>query len=119
MSRPGDPGREQILLAGSPADIVTQAIVQLRSTVDGIRSFEIAYDVPGRQLAVDEEPRPDETVVWTATVVVRRRWPGTRRPADRDFVGTATCPPGSDHGRGQVEAIASLLESFGANVVVV
>jgi hypothetical protein len=119
MSFPGDADRQQIVVVGTSGDIVARLASELGQRVAGIRSFELTYDAADRDLGEDEEPRPDEPVVWTCRAVVRRRWPGTTKPTDREFTGTCRVEPGGDHGHGIVEAAANLIEKFGGNVVLV
>lgn len=116
MSAPGDPGRRLEWVEGPVEAIVTKA-VELVGTVPGASSFELAYAAADRELAEDEEPRPDEAVAWTATAELRRKFTGVRKPITRTIVGTAIVAPGGHQGEGIVEAVVDLLEKLGANVV--
>lgn len=116
MSRPGDPGRRLEWVEG-PAEAIVVKAVELVGTVPGATGFELAYTAADRVLAEDEEPRPDESVAWTASATLRRRYPGVRKPVTRTITGTAITPPGESHAQGIVDAVVDLLEQLGANVV--
>lgn len=116
MTTPGSPGRRLEWVEG-PVDAIVVKAVELVGTVPGARGFELAYDAADRVLADDEEPRPDEAVIWTARATVRRRYSGTRKPVEHTYEGTATVPAGGRHDAGIVNAVVELLERMGANVV--
>lgn len=113
MSRPGDPGRQQYVAEGFDEIVATTA--QAVGTIKGAKSFELRYDGVDRELADDEQPRPDERIRWTAIATISARH-GSHR-FDREVKGTAIAEPGN-HGRGMSLACVQLLEKLGGNVVV-
>lgn len=115
MSAPGTPGRRLEWVEGPVEAIVVKA-VELVGTVPGARDFELAYEAADRVLAEDEEPGPDEAVVWTAKATVRRKY-GKGRPIEHTYAGTAIVEAGGRHDEGIVNAAVDLLEKLGANVV--
>lgn len=116
MSSPGDIGRRIEWVEGPAEDIVVKAI-ELVGTVPGAKSFELRYDVPGRELFEDEEPCPDEVVRWTATAELRRRYSRGAPKVTRTITGTADVEPYGSNSQGIVDAVVDLLEQLGANVV--
>ena len=117
MSRPGDPGRRQLTATGAVEAVTVAA--ELVGTIPGARSFELRYDAVDRELAEDEEPRPDEAVRWEAVAVIARKYPGQRKPTEVTYVGSYVAEPGTDHGRAGAMAAVDLLEKLGANTVVI
>lgn len=102
----------RMVVAETWDDILGQAIDLTRRA--GARSFELSYDSTERHLGDGEEPRPDEPVRWT--VIAEMPTP----LGVRDVVGTAISPSGnSTHSRAICYALARLIESLGANLVLV
>lgn len=113
MSRPGDPGRRQIVAEGFEQILTTTA--DAVGSIPGAVSFEVRHDAADRELADDEEPRPDERIRWTVTATLRRKH-GSHR-FEVEVSGTSVAEPG-EHARGISMACVQLLERLGANTVV-
>lgn len=109
MSKPGDPGREQVMLTGT-MQILTDTAQRVGRA--GGRSFEYGYEAAGRPR---QEPRDDEPVRWYCTAVMMRKRGKRRIPWT--YRGTAVAEPGSNHDRALGYACMRLLEQLGANVV--
>lgn len=109
MSRPGDPGREQVILTGT-AEIIAETAERVGRS--GGLEFEYGY-APAS--GGNREPDPGEAVRWHCRAVRMRK--RGRREVRWTYRGTAVAEPGTSHDRALAYACMRLLEELGANVI--
>ncbi len=110
MSRPGDPGREQVTLTGT-VEILADTAERVGRA--GGSSFEYGYEAESGH---KREPSRSEPVRWYCTAVMMRQRGRKRVPFT--YKGTAVADPGESHDRALGYACSRLLEQLGANVIV-
>lgn len=117
MSKPGDPGREQVILQwSSPADAIVETARWAGKA--GAYEFEHGYCAPeGVEWPEDHTPDETEDVLWYAQCRIRHKIRG-QRPREVVYRGEALVKAGANHYIGAAYACVDMLEKMGANVIV-